>query len=119
MHMKIDKVLHTDGKRLYTDVAKAVRVTGLTVLYDEEEEELSNGELCVYFDETTWNIEENGLIYTDLLFLAELQAMLTELGFAGADVDYSECGMQDEEYVSCDAGLDFMESFVKLKHLFA
>jgi hypothetical protein len=108
-------VLHTDGLRgLWSNVAKAVTITdiqlGMGTQWDGEEEIF--GELCVYFDTKTWNIYEDGLIYTDGGFLKELREFLDQHGLPGDDVDYSEQGMQDDDYVSLDAGDKFYRAWM-------
>lgn len=108
-----DAILHTDGLRgLWSNVAKAIRVTDVRLGYIDEEEQ-DFGELRVYFDTATWNVKEDGLIYTDRLFESELQTLLTQHGLAGEDVSYSEQGMQGYDYVSCDVGKAFLDSWKK------
>jgi len=102
--------LNTAGDGLWSDTAKAVDIhtLGLTVFEDEGDKW---GELRVYFDTDTWDIDEDGLIYTDDAFLSELQNVLLRAGF-NTDVDYSEQGMQGDDYVSLDVGAKFIDSFV-------
>ena len=103
-------IFNTDGKRgLWSNVAKPVEIVDMRIGYCDEEKDF--GELCVFFNTATWNVEEDGLIYTDGGFKAEMQAFLTAHGLAGADVDYSEQGMQGDDYVSCDVGKAFIASW--------
>lgn len=72
------------------------------------------GELRVYFDTSTWNIESDGLIYTDRTFMNEFRSILENIGFSKqnvACVDYSEQGMQGDDYISLDAGENFVKAF--------
>ena len=55
----------------------------------------------MYFNTADWDVNVDGLIYTDSEFLHELNAFLVEQGLCA--VTYSEQGMQDDERVSCDA----------------
>ena len=104
-------ILNTDGKRgLWSNKAKAVEIVDMRVSYCTDEKDF--GELQIAFNEDTWDVEEDGLIYTDTGFMAELQAFLNAHGLAGADVDYSEQGMQGDDYVSCDVGEEFIASWV-------
>ena len=108
-------VLHTDGLRgLWSNVAKAVTVTnielGMGTQWDGEEEIF--GELRVYFDTKTWDIYEDGLIYTDENFLRELRAFLDQHSLPGNDVCYSEQGLQGDNYVSLDAGDKFYRAWM-------
>ena len=109
--LKIDTVLNTDGSGLWSSVRESVPVTGLDLGYVNDEGNF--GELRVYFNTQTWDVNNDGLIYTDRLFLKELRKFLNDKGFAGADVDYSEQGMQGNDYVSLDVGADFIQSFLK------
>ena len=107
--------LHTNGKGYWSNTAKAVTVEALDLHYINEEKDF--GELCVHFNTNDWDVDVDGLIYTDKLFMAELRAYLVTLGFTEAeanDVSYSEQGMQGDEYVSCDVGLDFINGLARL-----
>ena len=109
-------ILHTDGKRgLWSNVAKAITITdiqlGQGTIWEGETLDQAFGELRVYFDTKTWDVSEDGLIYTDRLFQKELQEFLTQHGLVGKDVSYSEQGMQGDDYVSCDVGGLFLKSW--------
>ena len=71
------------------------------------------GELCVYFEVQTWDVRKHGLIYTDRLFIKQLQEFLTAHGLPGDDVCYSEQGMQGDDYVSLDAGTEFYKAWME------
>ncbi len=107
----VDTVLNTDGSGLWSGVRKSVPVTGLDLGYINDE--LNFGELRVYFNTQAWDVNNDGLIYTDRLFLKELRKFLNDKGFASSDVDYSEQGMQGNDYVSLDVGAGFIQSFLK------
>ena len=103
--------LHTNGHGYWSSTACAVRVTQLAlVAFDVE-----FGELCVHFNTDDWRCDKLGLIYTDKLFKQELRTWLTSEGYAGDDVEYSEQGMQGDNYVSCDVGAAFIASYMQ-KH---
>lgn len=102
-------VLHTCGDGYWSEVAKAVRVKDVQINFVTEEKDF--GELVVVFNTDDWDVEKDGLIYTDGQFLDELQAFLNAQGLDGADVSYSEQGMQEDCYVSCDIGADFINSW--------
>ena len=89
-----------------------VRITEITMHLNEPDgDEADMDDLCIGFEKETWDVEKQGLIYTDTLFIADLKAFLINAGFpedAVDDICYSEQGMQGEGYVSCDA-----ESFGK------
>lgn len=101
----MEKVLFcTAGDGYWSDVAKVVQVVDIKLGYCAEEKDF--GELCVYFNPNTWDIKEDGLIYTDKLFLKELNEFLVKHGLDTAE--YSEQGMQGDDYVSLDVGADFI-----------
>jgi hypothetical protein len=108
--MKFTETLTTAGDGHWSNVHKQVKCTKLTIPYIDDEEEF--GELRVHFDNKTWDCDTDGLIYTDRLFLKELRTALDSMGLAGADVDYSEQGMQGETYVSLDVGGKFLKSWL-------
>lgn len=108
--IKVSAYLHTDGSGLWSEVARKVHVTGLKLAYVNDDETF--GELRVYFNVTTWNVDDDGLVYTDRLWLEQLRGgLLTELGLAAEDVGYSEQGMQGRNYVSLDVGPQFISDY--------
>lgn len=63
------------------------------------------GQLNVYFNPRIWNIDKLGLIYTGSLFLAHVRRLLKAAGFRHfLDLDYSEQGMQGDDFVNFDVG---------------
>lgn len=106
--IKFNCVFETAGDGYWSDVAKPVNVTNIALGYISEDEDF--GELCVYFDKQ-WDVRKDGLIYTDKLFLSMLREKLAECGFDSSDVEYSEQGMQGDDYVSLDVGQAFLRSF--------
>jgi hypothetical protein len=104
-------VLKTGGGGYWSNTKTEVLVTDLRLGYVADDKEF--GELRVYFDTGTWDIEELGLIYTDKQFLGELRALLNAHGLPGKDVDYSEQGMQGDNYVSLDVGAEFLDSWAR------
>jgi len=99
--------LNTAGDGYWSPVAKSVAVTDMQLGYVSDDKDF--GELCVYFDTATWDTAEDGLIYTDSLFLDELNAFLQAQGLASAN--YSEQGMQGDNYVSLDVGAEFIAAW--------
>lgn len=95
----------TSGDGHWSNKVTHVKCIDYTVhVYDEE---AGSGELRVYFDTTTWNTAEDGLIYTDTRFLHQLKQYMLAHGVDPDDVYYSEQGMQGTDFVS----LDFSEKF--------
>ena len=107
----------TAGDGYWSNVQKAVEITDMRVAYVNDESDF--GELRVYFNTKTWDVNTDGLIYTDSDFLNELQLFLDQHGLAGADVEYSEQGMQGDNYVSLDVGKAFLSSWDAKFNVFA
>jgi hypothetical protein len=113
--MQTFATLNTNGRGYWSRKATAVDVVKLDLQYINNERDF--GELCVYFNTATWDVNTDGLIYTDKQFMQELRAYLQTIGFSEAeanDVNYSEQGMQTEEYVSCDVGAKFIAGLERL-----
>lgn len=112
MSIQTNAVLHTDGKGYWSNIAQAVELESINVPYTNDDEDF--GELCVYFNAEQWVVERDGLIYTDKQFLRELKDLLASFGLDASDVDYSEQGMQEVDYVSLDVGPNFLHSWKSL-----
>lgn len=109
--LKVNAKLHTAGDGYWSRKQTAVEITALQLAYTNDE--LDFGELRVYFNTATWDVNKDGLIYTDSLFLEDLQLTLDALGFDTSDLSYSEQGMQGDTYVSCDVGERFINTFMQ------
>lgn len=99
---------NTAGDGYWSNVAKAVEITDMQLGYVAEDKEF--GELRVYFNTDTWNVEQDGLIYTDSKFKIDLQEFIKQQGLV-VDLCYSEQGMQGDDYVSLDVGAEFIASW--------
>jgi hypothetical protein len=100
--------LNTNGSGYWSNVAKTVLVTGLELSYVNDEGDF--GELRVHFDTNTWDVDTDGLIYTDKQFINDLKVLLNRIEL-DTDVSYSEQGMQGDTFVSLDVGPEFIKSF--------
>ena len=72
--------------------------------YEPDDNTTGFAEARFYLDD--WDADEQGLIYSDSLFIQDLQDGLNRLGIAGRGIDYSESGMQGDDYVSMDASYE-------------
>jgi hypothetical protein len=108
---KVNATLNTNGMGYWSRTKAAVEITHLQLAYINDE--LDFGELRVYFNKATWDVNTQGLIYTDKQFMRELKELLTAKGFDASDVSYSEQGMQGDSYVSCDVGECFINTFMQ------
>lgn len=107
---KVNFVTKTDGGGYWSTVVKTVRVNRVELAYISDDNEF--GELRVYFNTQDWNVESDGLIYSDMGWKHSfLTCMENEFGFspdAILDVSYTEQGMQGDNYVSMDVGEQFL-----------
>ena len=105
--------LNTDGRGHWSRTAKTVDITEFKMRWIGSTEHF--GELAVYFDTRSWNVDTHGLIYTDRKWIDELRCWLRDVqGFSQKAVDdicYSEQGMQGDDYVSLDAGKLFIQEY--------
>jgi len=102
-------IMHTGGGGYWSNTEQAVRITDMRLGYISDE--LDFGELRVYFHTDSWDVNKQGLIYTDKQFISELRQFLDTHGLQGSDVSYSEQGMQGDNYVSCDVGKKFLKAW--------
>ena len=125
--IKLNEVYTTAGDGYWSDVVKNVRVTemGMYVSTQSDDGEYyCDGDFYVLYDEATWCNDEDGLIYTDSAFIANVQDFMRDallrMGVEDAtanalvaDISYSEQGMQDDGRVSCDAYAlaDFLRNY--------
>ena len=95
----------TGGKGLWSDRVTDVKITDIIVSDSE-----GWGEMRVYFDKSSWNVDRDGLIYSDMKFVNELRKSLKDAGYVNVDgIGYSEQGMQAQDYVSFDVSPKFTE----------
>jgi len=90
-----------------------VHVTDLQLDLVDDDDEEPFGELRVYFDTATWDVDSQGLIYTDPGFFAGLKQYLESQGINITDISYSEQGMQGDDYVSLDVGQHFIGTWFR------
>ena len=117
-------VCKTDGKGLWSEDARTITIRRIEIDYmtpdfDFADTTDSDGlyivtdsdlyvTFRVYFTKKDWNIHKHGFIYTDNSFIRDLRKQMNALPmFRGifttrgdAAVDYTEQGMQGENYVS-------------------
>jgi len=101
-------IFNTSGDGYWSNVSKPVEIVDMRINYVNDEQDF--GELCVYFNTDTWNVNTDGLIYTDSQFKIDLMAFIKQHGLV-VDLSYSEQGMQGDDYVSLDVGKEFLDSW--------
>jgi hypothetical protein len=118
---KLNGSASTDGKGLWSNHKTNVNIKECDIHYlsrHTEKRDRFHAELRVYFSMKDWDTRKHGLIYTDKTWIKHLRNILCENGFskkAARAVDYSEQGMQGDDYVSLDAGSDFIKEFAIFK----
>lgn len=103
----VSVVLSTAGDGYWSNVKRDVVMTH----FELHTFEYTGGcihHLRAYFREDTWNVEKDGLIYTDNLFLKLLKTTFAKLL---GKLDYSEQGMQGDDYVDFDVDAEFAKRF--------
>lgn len=72
------------------------------------------GSLKFHINKDEWNVETEGLIYTDDRFEQDIKNALKNNGFENCyDLTYSEAGMQCDEYVDFDISLDLQNEAIE------
>ncbi len=118
-------VAKTAGNGLWSrDIRKVVHSKAELCLWDDQLDDYVNrnhpikfAELRVYFPKKNWDVTKHGLIYTDRQWIKDFRASLKELGFSDSSVkkvDYTEQGMQGDNYVSLDVDSAFIKRALKL-----
>ncbi len=106
---KVNFRTQTNGRGYWSSTAKFVTVNRVRLAYLDDGQ---FGELRAYFDPKEWDVDNDGLIYSDMMWKHSfLTCMENVLGFspdATLDVSYSEQGMQGDNYVSMDVGPQFL-----------
>jgi hypothetical protein len=101
-------VFNTSGDGYWSNRKEPVEIVDMRLGYVADDKDF--GELCVYFNRADWDVDRDGLIYTDSQFIQDLYAFLTAQGLS-TDVEYSEQGMQGDDYVSLDVTGAFITSW--------
>lgn len=118
----LDEVYTTAGDGYWSNAVKDVRVIEMGVFVstlneaDEGDDEAAycDGDFYVCYDEATWDMRKDGLIYTDSAFEANVKDFMRDTllrmdvdddvaNELVGDITYSEQGMQDYGRVSFDA----------------
>ena len=123
-NVNTNEVYTTAGDGCWSEAVKDVRVTAMGIFVSTVDDGYSDGDFYVLYDEATWSNDDDGLIYTDSAFIANVQDkmrdVLLQMGVDDdtanalvADITYSEQGMQDDGRVSCDAYAlaDFLRNY--------
>jgi hypothetical protein len=101
----------TSGNGYWSEKKKFVTINRVRLAYIDEDDG-NFGELRAYFNTAEWDVNSDGLIYTDPgwkeSFLACMENVLGFSPDAILAINYSEAGMQGSNYVSMDVEGDFI-----------
>lgn len=113
--LKVQIKATTDGKGHWSREKRTIGIVKLVIdNFNVNCKKNLYAELKAYFRKLDWDHQKHGLIYTDRTWLKEFKNQLINIGFsqgAAAVVDYSEQGMQGDNYVSLDVGDTFIREF--------
>lgn len=115
------KTASTDSRGLWSSSPRKVKLIEAKLFcpYTEDEyEEDALPDLRVRFYLNSWNPDKDGLIYTDPGWLKDFKKVLLAKGFspkAVRGVEYSEQGMQGDNYVSLDISKVFLAEWQQKK----
>lgn len=113
-------VAATSGKGLWSSAVRAVTVHQLELEVEEHYDDPSFT-LAALFTRNQWSTDKHGLIYTDPQWLREFKACLVEAGFskkAVKSIEYTEQGMQGDDYVSLSCGELFAAEFINSRQCY-
>ena len=91
--------IQTGGDGLWSTRSTIVEVTGLTIKWEGS----NMVEISASFDPNTWDVERDGLIYTDKMFLEGIRRKISDLCGNNTTMDYTEQGMQGDDYISLES----------------
>lgn len=97
------------GGGYWSDTHKKVKIDEIGISYYNGDDYIN---IDANFSNSQWNVDKYGLIYTDKGFLKTFRAALIKRGMpkkVADDIDYTEQGMQGDNYVSLGAGEIFCD----------
>lgn len=107
---KVNFRTQTNGRGYWSSKRKFVTINRIELAWVDDEGEF--GELRAYFDPAEWDVDNDGLIYSDPLWKYSFAQCMQTLGFSDnaiMHISYSEQGMQGDNYVSMDVGPGFIQ----------
>ena len=106
----------TNGLGYWSEKVETITVVELTSDYINDEQNYMS--LQARFLTDNWNVDKDGLIYTDENFIKDFKKGLVEhYGFSKEAVKflfYSEQGAQGDDYVDFEASKQFVTEWVKI-----
>lgn len=106
-------VCKTDGSSIWSDeLCRTTIIKNISVHVDEPYQNLDGSftqhvEIRAYFDKRDWDTNKHGLIYTDNGWFRDFNNGFTKIvGYKIKGFDYTEQGMQGDDYVSMGVVFD-------------
>lgn len=107
---RVNFITRTSGDGYWSNQIKTVKIHRVALACVSDNHEY--GEIRAYFDPKEWDVDNDGLIYSDMgwkhSFLTCMEKQFGLSPDAILDVSYTEQGMQGEDYVSMDVGQQFL-----------
>lgn len=93
-----------DGLYLTDNYPSQIQLTTATIVDTREldDDDADCGNLSVSVDFEGWDVNKNGLLYTDSC-VREIQALIRKATGIEVNIDWSEQGMQGDDYLHVDA----------------
>jgi hypothetical protein len=110
--------IQTNGSGWWTSIIKEVECVSLLLDVTRHDDDCW-GEVQVFFNPATWDVNHDGLIYTDEAFLKNFYWFLwthftfNSLILTEKHLSYSEQGMQGIDYVSLNCSKEFINEFLE------
>jgi len=100
--------IRTSGDGYWSTSKNIVKITHIRLTtYGND-----HGYLDVYFHDG-WNIDKDGLIYSDENALKDIRQMLSKMGLNTNELYYSEQGMQGRDFINFAVDKKFIDSYKK------
>lgn len=106
----------TNGDGLWSDKQKEVKLLSIEIAFYNDEDVNSldfdpagqSGSANIEFDTETWDVDTDGLIYTDSVIEKINELLAEQLGYSNTEevLHWSEQGMQGDDYLSFDVNLN-------------
>jgi len=123
MPLKTPMICETKGDGLWSPATRAVATTKIEMEVGEIDACLYrctiflSVHIKVYFPKRSWDTDKHGLIYTDSLWIKDFRKQFAKqfpsLAWMAGKIDYTEQGMQGDNYVSLSVHMDSLSAMRK------
>jgi len=126
MPLKTPMLCQTNGDGYWSGTNRTVATTKVEIEVGEIEFSLHRGTVFLpvhikaFFPKRSWDTDKHGLIYTDSLWLKDFRKQFAKqfpsLAWAANKIDYTEQGMQGDNYVSLEFALKSLPAMRKFSN---